>query len=101
MKLGETINRLRNENKLTQAQFAEIFKVSQQSVQKWESGLSMPDLDKIVLMSKYFGVSLDTLILGAESRFVEEMEQNSAIKPQYQTIPDTEFYPSNLSWEYK
>ena len=101
MKLGETINRLRNEGKLTQAQFAEIFNVSQQSVQKWESGISMPDLDKIVLMSKYFGVSLDALVLGTESRFVEEMEQNSAIKPQYQTIPDTEFYPSNLLWEYK
>ena len=38
MEIGRIIAKLRNEAKLTQAQFAEIFKVSQQSVQKWEGG---------------------------------------------------------------
>ena len=48
MKIGHIINKLRNEAKLTQAQFAEICGVSQQSVQKWENGASMPDLGKII-----------------------------------------------------
>ncbi len=101
MNVGTVIYKLRNKAKLTQAQFADILGVSQQSVQKWENGVATPNLEKIVAMSKYFGVSLDSLILGTDSRFVEEIQQASTIKPQYQTIPDTEFYPSNLQWEYR
>lgn len=101
MKIGYIINKLRNEAKLTQSQFAEIFKVSQQSVQKWESGLSTPDLEKIVAISKYFDVSLDALILGNDNRVVEEMGKNHTIKPQYQNVHDWEFYPADLTLEYE
>ncbi|MBE7086647.1 MAG: helix-turn-helix domain-containing protein [Clostridiales bacterium] len=101
MKIGIAINKLRNEAKLTQAQFAEIFGVSQQSVQKWESGLSTPDLEKIILISKYFDVSLDALVLGNDTRVVEEMSKTRVIKPQYQNIHDWEFYSSNLLIEYQ
>ncbi|MBQ8882289.1 MAG: ADP-ribosylglycohydrolase family protein, partial [Clostridia bacterium] len=94
-------SKLRNEAKLTQAQFSEIFGVSQQSVQKWESGVSTPELEKIVLISKYFDISLDALILGNDNRVVEEMGKTRAIKPQYQNIHDWEFYSSNLQTEYQ
>ena len=101
MKIGHIINKLRNEAKLTQAQFAEICGVSQQSVQKWENGASMPDLGKIIWISKYFDVSLDALILGNDNRLVEEMGKTHSIKPQYQNIHDWEFYSSNLLIEYQ
>ena len=84
MKIGQVIGMLRNEAKLTQAQFSKIVGVSQQSVQKWESGVSIPDLEKIILISKYFDVSLDALILGNDNRVVEEMNKTKTIKPQYQ-----------------
>lgn len=48
MKLGSIINRLRIDNNLSQEQFASIFGVSQQSVQKWESNDTVPELSKIV-----------------------------------------------------
>ena len=38
MIFADTIYRIRTEARMTQAQFSEIFGVSQQSVQKWESG---------------------------------------------------------------
>lgn len=101
MKIGVAISKLRNEAKLTQAQFSEICGVSQQSVQKWESGLATPDLDKIVLISKYFDISLDALILGRDNRVVEEMNKKVEIKPQYQNAHDWEFYASNLQTEYQ
>ncbi|MBQ7770801.1 MAG: ADP-ribosylglycohydrolase family protein [Clostridia bacterium] len=101
MEIGRIINKLRNEAKLTQAQFAEIFGVSQQSVQKWESGISTPDLEKIISISKYFDVSLDALILGNDNRVVEEMGKNRPLKPQYQNIHDWEFYPADLTIEYE
>ena len=79
MFLAEKIHWIRSEAGLTQGQFSEIFGVSQQSVQKWESGQSTPDLDKIIMISKYFGLSLDALILGNDNRIVEEMKQTKLL----------------------
>lgn len=101
MSIGNMIGKLRDEAKLTQAQFSEIFGVSQQSVQKWESGVSTPDLEKIVQISKYFDVSLDALILENDNRVVEEMHKTRTVKPQYQNIHDWEFYSANLQVEYQ
>ena len=101
MNIGHAISKLRNEAKLTQAQFADLFGVSQQSVQKWESELSTPDLEKLVLISKYFDLSLDALILGNDNRIVEEMGKTRSIKPNYQNIHDWEFYSSNMAIEYR
>ena len=98
--LGDTISKIRTQAKMTQAQFSEIFGVSQQSVQKWERNASTPDLEKLIMISKYFDVSLDALILGNDNRVVEEMTRENPIKPQYQNLADWEFYASNLLTEY-
>lgn len=48
MALKDSIYWLRTEEKLSQAKFAEMLDVSSQAVQKWESGASVPELDKLV-----------------------------------------------------
>lgn len=101
MRLGNAINKLRNDAHLSQEQFATLFGVSQQSVQKWENGDSVPELNKIIKISKHFGVSLDALILENDNRIVEEMKGTNQIKPQYANIHDWEFYSSNLLTEYQ
>jgi len=101
MTLGKTIHKIRTEAKLTQEQFAQIFGVSQQSVQKWERETATPDLDKIITISKYFDISLDALILGNDNRVVDEMKKSKIIKPHYKNIHDWEFYSSNLLLEYQ
>ena len=101
MRLGNAINKLRNDAHLSQEQFATLFGVSQQSVQKWENGDSVPELNKIIRISKHFGVSLDALILENDNRIVEEMKGTNRIKPQYANIHDWEFYSSNLLTEYQ
>ena len=101
MAIGNVINKLRINANLSQQQFATLLDVSQQSVQKWESGESVPELKKIVNISKYFGVSLDALILENDNRVVEEMYAKNEIKPQYVNIHDWEFYSSNLMTEYQ
>ncbi len=63
------------------------------------SGLSSPDLDKIVLISKHFGISLGSLVLGHDSRVVEEIA-SMGVKPQYQNLQDWDFYASDLLIEY-
>ena len=101
MTIGKSIHQLRTSANLSQEQFAQIFNVSQQSVQKWENEDSSPSLDKIISISKYFGVSLDAFILGNDNRIVEEIKNTKLIKPQYPNIHDWEFYSSNLITEYE
>ncbi len=101
MELGQSIYQIRNHAKLTQEQFAEIFGVSQQAVQKWERGSAVPDMEKIIRIAKYFDVSLDSLVMGNDNRVVEEMNKRGTLKPQYKNIHDWEFYSSNLETEYR
>ena len=53
---------LRRKENLSQEDFAERFGVSRQSVAKWESGESLPDLLKSREIADYYDVSIDTLI---------------------------------------
>ena len=62
MKLYEKIYMLRTEKNLSQGDLAEMLDVSRQSVSKWETGASVPDLDKLIKMKEIFGVSIDELV---------------------------------------
>ncbi len=60
--LSENIRSLRKERKLTQEQLAEVLGVTTGAVYKWESGLSIPELDMIVSMADFFDISVDHLL---------------------------------------
>lgn len=62
MTLGEKIALLRGQNKMSQGDLAEKLEVSRQSVSKWETGTSVPELDKLIMMSKLFNITLDELV---------------------------------------
>lgn len=64
MSLGENIARLRTQRSWSQGELADKLEVSRQSVSKWETDASVPDLDKLVKLSEAFGVSLDELVHG-------------------------------------
>ena len=53
---------LRKHENLSQEEFAERFGVSRQSVAKWESGESTPDLFKCREIADYYEISIDTLV---------------------------------------
>ena len=62
MTLGEKIYSLRVKNGLSQEAFGEKLGVSRQSVSKWETDQSVPELDKIVMISELFTVTTDYLL---------------------------------------
>lgn len=62
MILADKIIDLRKKNGWSQEELASQLGVSRQSVSKWESGQSIPDLDRILKMSTIFGVSTDYLL---------------------------------------
>ncbi|MCM1113775.1 MAG: helix-turn-helix domain-containing protein [Muribaculum sp.] len=74
---------LRKRNGWSQEDLAERLDISRQSVSKWESGASIPDLDKIIKLSSLFGVSTDYLLkeeneaLDAEEGLVSEEREEA------------------------
>ena len=54
---------LRRERKMTQESLARVFHISQTSVSKYETGEAVPDLETVVKMADFFGVSLDEFVI--------------------------------------
>ena len=61
MTLGEKISALRAARGMKQDELAAALGVSRQSVSKWETGASVPELDRLVQLAGLFGVTLDEL----------------------------------------
>ena len=62
MILAEKIIALRKKNDWSQEDLAEKLNVSRQSISKWESTASLPDMNRILEMSRVFGVTTDYLL---------------------------------------
>ena len=71
MDLGSTISRLRTAHGMSQGDLAEALDVSRQSVSKWETGASVPELEKLVKLAQLFEISLDELVTGQPPRETE------------------------------
>ena len=82
MNISEKILKLRKEKGLSQEAFAEKLGVSRQSVSKWESGGTLPDIDKIIAMSVLFGVSTDYLLKDEAPETADAPEETSDVTPE-------------------
>ena len=58
----ENLIQLRKMNHMSQEELAEKVNVSRQTLSKWETGESLPDIEKSQLLAEIFGVSLDDLV---------------------------------------
>ena len=79
MELSKKIKKIRNDNKLTQEQFAEKMLVSRTAVSKWENGTCYPSIDSLKYMSKTFNISLDKLLSNEEILEIANNENKSNI----------------------
>lgn len=66
MNLPQKIYELRKTNGMSQEQLAEKINVSRQSISKWESGESAPELERLIELSRVFDVSTDYLLLPSD-----------------------------------
>lgn len=74
MSFGENLQYLRKQKEITQEQLAEQLEVSRQSVSKWESGQSYPEMEKLLQICSMFHCSMDTLMQGDISKsFAEDL----------------------------
>ncbi len=80
MILADKIISLRKKAGWSQEDLAEKLGVTRQSVSKWEGAQSVPDMDKVVQMSRLFGVSTDFLLK-------DELEEETPPRPRTTTRP--------------
>lgn len=64
MNFAENLRVLREKNNMTQEQLAERMEVSRQTVSKWESEASLPEMEKLILLTEIFGCTMDGLLKG-------------------------------------
>lgn len=64
MNFASNLQKLRKKENMSQEALAEKLDVTRQSVSKWESGASYPEMDKLISISKIFNVDMDTLVNG-------------------------------------
>ena len=64
MNFASNLQKLRKKENMSQEVLAEKLDVTRQSVSKWESGVTYPEMDKLIAICKIFKVDMDTLING-------------------------------------
>ena len=75
--LGVRIQEGRKAAGLSQEALGEKLQVSRQAVSKWESDAAIPELDKLIAMSRIFGVTIDQLLGIQREEAAEEKAENA------------------------
>ena len=84
MTLGRRIHELRKASGLSQEQLANHINVSRQTISNWEGDIGMPSLEKIVLISDLFQVSLDQLVKGEMPKSCHEVNLDELVQMNWQ-----------------
>ncbi len=110
MTFKEKLAILRKTKGLTQDGFAKAIGVSRQSVYKWESGVSYPEVPKLLEIKVLFGISLDDLFdesfeialpekkkRGAKKEITEKLTPPEIEKEEIKAEPIAEAAPEEAS----
>lgn len=97
MILADKIIRLRKKNGWSQEELADRMRVSRQAVSKWEAAQTTPDLEKILMLSKLFGVSTDYLL---KDELEQEEFTDDTLEPvtRQLTMEEANAYLSHRKW---
>jgi len=63
-KTGRFLAQLRREKGITQAQLAEKIGTANKTVSRWETGAYMPDVEMLLILAEFYGVSVNELLSG-------------------------------------
>ena len=99
MTISEKIYKLRTKSGFSQEVFAEKLDVTRQSVQKWESGLSLPTIEKLISIATLFNVSMDYLCHKTDAE-VSDGRTDIEYIPDYGKMHSWESYAKSLEIEY-
>ncbi len=83
--IGERIYQLRRDSGKSQGELADMLGVSRQSVSKWETGASNPEIENLIEISKIFGVSTDDIINHTQNSDDENIPISACYKGENQS----------------
>lgn len=87
MNFNEKLIDLRKTKGMSQEELSAELKVSRQTISKWESGQSYPDFQRLVLLSDYFGLTLDELVKDIDVQEVRDKNiSNEKINSIYNDV---------------
>lgn len=86
MTLGQKIFELRNKQKMSQGDLAEKLNVSRQSISKWETDASVPELDKLIMLSDLFSITIDELVRDELPEKIADEAKKSTEKSNPETV---------------
>ena len=95
MNMADRILYLRKAKGISQEELADKVGVSRQAVSKWESEQSTPDLEKIIIMSDFFGVTTDYILKGIEP-VADKEQKNKELMSKVLYISSTAFVAIGL-----
>lgn len=83
--IGKKLTELRKIRSISQENLAERLNVSRQTIQKWESDTSTPDISNLIALSELFGITMEEL-LGIASKQKQNMRYPSEKTPDYENM---------------
>ena len=88
MGFGEKLIKLRKQKGMSQEQLGMQLGITRQSVSKWESGSTLPELSKLIAISEIFGVSVDYLVKDEMEKDFEkvQIQENSHLEEKMDEI---------------
>lgn len=92
MKLEEKLACLRKRQGLTQLELAEEISMSRQAVSKWEVGAAVPSTEKLILLGRMYGISLDVLV-NDDLDLPDEPQPSGALAAQEETHEEIHTQP--------
>ena len=99
MAFSDNLQFLRARAGVTQEQLAEQLKVSRQSVSKWESGASFPEMETLLRICDLYDVNLDTLLRGSvEDSQVSDTARYDHFMNRFARGSPCPFPPSSPVW---
>jgi len=91
MNVADRIQNLRKTKGISQEELADEIGVSRQAVSKWESEQSLPDIDKIIIMSEFFDVTTDYILKGIEPVKQEQAKKEKPLSGVIFVMASTPF----------
>lgn len=72
--IAKAVLKIRQDNKLSQEQFAEMVGVTRQAVSRWEMGVSVPNINTLIRISEKFDIPVDEMLKSGD--VVEKIDNN-------------------------
>ena len=100
MGIQETIKTLREKHGLSQDQLAERVMVTRQAVSRWETGMTQPNPELLKVLSREFGVSINTLLGSPRTLYCQCCGMPLSDDAMISREPDGNFNEDYCKWCY-